>query len=98
MPCLVGGQFIGNGRARTDQRHFALQHIDELRKLVETGSPQDLAHACNSFIVGKLIYISAVSFGAVSPALLAISRVTKSLCTLLSLFTNMERNLRKVKV
>src|SRR3984957_7463581 len=55
MPSLIGGQLIWYWRARANEGHFTLQHIEELGKFIETGSAQYFAHTRNSFIVGEFI-------------------------------------------
>src|SRR5215831_1153837 len=37
MPELVRLKFVAEGRARSNQRHFPRENVDELRQLVETG-------------------------------------------------------------
>src|SRR5438270_903518 len=43
MPCFIGFDFIRHGRSRTYQRHLAAQYVDELRQLVQAGTPQKTA-------------------------------------------------------
>lgn len=44
---LIGGilcDLTGQCRARADDAHFALQHVEELGQLVDAGLAQELAH------------------------------------------------------
>ncbi len=41
---MVAGHFLGDGRARTDQAHVALEHVPELRQLVEGELAQQAAN------------------------------------------------------
>src|SRR5436189_5377028 len=43
MPHAVSFELIFHGRAGAHQRHFADQHIPELRQFIETGLPEDCA-------------------------------------------------------
>ena len=47
LPGPVAGYLAGQRRPRTNQRHLAHEHVDQLRRLVETGAPQQAADPCN---------------------------------------------------
>ena len=48
MPSLIGSQLVRNRRAGANQRHFSLDNIEELRKFVQAGPPQELAKRSNA--------------------------------------------------
>ncbi len=43
MPGLVVGGLVGDGRARADHAHVALEDVEQLRQLVDAGHPDDPA-------------------------------------------------------
>src|SRR5207302_4243319 len=45
---------VGDQRARPDEAHLTLEHVDELRQLVQRASPQQLAYARDTRIVVEL--------------------------------------------
>src|SRR6266576_540322 len=54
MVRLVQIDFAGNGWPRTNQRHLPLQHVEELRYLVNTGAAKQHAEPRNSRIADDL--------------------------------------------
>ena len=46
--------FVENERPRTDERHFALDHVDQLRKLVQRIPPQEGAKRCDPRVLRHL--------------------------------------------
>ena len=44
LPRLVLRHFAGQGRPRTDDAHFAAQHVDELRELVDAELADEATH------------------------------------------------------
>src|SRR5580692_3153768 len=63
MPDVVGLYFVGNRGARTNQRHFAFEHIDKLRQFVKTGSPQEATDAGDSSVLRQFINAVAIAIG-----------------------------------
>ncbi len=55
MPGLIGCQFIGDRRARSDQGHVAEKNINKLRQFIETGFAQKLADRRDSLIAYDLV-------------------------------------------
>src|SRR5579859_4295569 len=51
VPGLIRLQLIGNRRARPNQRHVTLQHVDELGELVQTGLADEPADTCDTRIL-----------------------------------------------
>jgi hypothetical protein len=51
---VVGGELPGLHRPRADQAHLALQHVDQLRQLVERGSAQEAADPGHARVVAQL--------------------------------------------
>src|SRR5258707_13191890 len=56
VPVLEVFEFIRNRRPRTDDAHFAPQYVEELRQLVEAGSPQPPPHARHARIVCQFVW------------------------------------------
>src|SRR5208283_1732397 len=54
VPVLIHFDFVENGRARTDYAHFAAQHVDDLRQLVDAETSKESAQPCNSPILSDL--------------------------------------------
>jgi hypothetical protein len=43
---------MGDGMwARTDERHITLQHVKELRELINAGRPQHTSYPCDAIII-----------------------------------------------
>src|SRR5215510_13384514 len=55
MPGFVAFDFVWNRRTGTDQTHFPLEDVEDLRKLVEAHVPKDLAHASQPGTVREFI-------------------------------------------
>ena len=51
VPEIVRFDFIGDRRTRTDQGHFAPQHVNELRQLVQAGAAQKRADPGDPWIL-----------------------------------------------
>src|ERR1700730_11564945 len=56
VPRLVSHYFVGNCRARADQRHVPFEHIQKLRQFIEAGSPQQPPRSRHPLIISKLVY------------------------------------------
>ncbi|OPZ73398.1 MAG: hypothetical protein BWY82_01140 [Verrucomicrobia bacterium ADurb.Bin474] len=54
MPDVVDIGLVRNGGTGTDERHLALQHIDQLREFVEACFPDEPADGCNTRVGGEL--------------------------------------------
>ena len=55
MPSLIGRQFIWNRRTGADERHFALQNVQELRQLIQACPTQELSDSRDPRIARKLV-------------------------------------------
>src|SRR6266498_796181 len=54
VPAVVRGHLLGDGGAGADQAHVALQHVQELRQLVERELPEDTADRGDARVVLRL--------------------------------------------
>src|SRR5438034_9037964 len=65
MPHAVSFELIFHGRAGAHQRHFADQHIPELRQFIETGLPEDCADPSDAriflYFENRLLSVLSVS-------------------------------------
>src|SRR5262245_45341745 len=50
----VTGHFIGRYGAPSDKAHISLQHVDELRQLVQAGPSENPADASHTRVIGEL--------------------------------------------
>ena len=99
VPCPVGRHFVGNRGTRSDQRHFSLEHIQELRKFIQATSPQECSYPRDSSVVSKLVDTnpSPLLLAWIRCAWPAINCVTYSSVNTGSLSTHIDLNLRNVK-
>ncbi len=54
LPALVALDLVGDRRPRPDQRHLSLEHVDELRQLVEGPAAQPAADGGDPGVVLRL--------------------------------------------
>src|ERR1700736_869951 len=55
---------------RTDKRHFATQHIQELRKFIDTRPAEPTAELCNSLVIARcLLHLGALLHNRHGPEL-----------------------------
>src|SRR5207249_8145915 len=50
-------ELVRNERARTDKRHLATEHVEELRQLIEAPLAQPAADACSRVATVELVQI-----------------------------------------
>src|SRR5207253_1139227 len=66
MPELVGLDFVGNRRTRTDDAHVAAQYVEELRQFIEARFAEQAADTRNALIgaqlVRRAIFVAEVRF------------------------------------
>src|SRR5262245_15149961 len=55
MPGLITFDLIGNGRARADQRHLALEDIEHLWQFVQARAAQEISHAREPVAVDEFV-------------------------------------------
>src|SRR5271166_4486585 len=61
MPCLVGCYFVGDCGTRSNQRHFALEYIQELWKFIQATPPQERSYQRDPSVVRKLVDANPVA-------------------------------------
>src|SRR5262245_7670145 len=54
LPTIVLPDFVGNRRARADNRHVSAEDVDELRKFVEAVAPHERTEPGDAWIDGAL--------------------------------------------
>ncbi len=52
LPGLVLRHFVGNGRARANQRHVAFQNVPQLRPFINGEFAKEVAHSVSRGVIG----------------------------------------------